>query len=369
MHAITACLLEGGLVKGFKITPGWRKLALIDRESLNSSSDADLNAPADGVLPFGELTWENFERLCYRLASRAARVEHVARYGRSGQAQQGIDLFARTPNGKYEVWQAKRYGSIASSDVKAMVDTFRAGTWKDKSEQLIIAVQASLADTKVQDEIESQAKTLKAEGITFVPRGGEELSELLRSHPELVDDFFGRGWVEAFLGPEAAQALRARLDGAEYARVRAQLRRFYDASFHLLDVGVALPLAPDGAAQDAPPSLLRRFALPDVFVRDTITDEQRGPRPHESEQRSDASAEPAVVNGDTGFTPVPAITRCSCSTSSVIWNAAHCVPATSTVPMAGTVRSSRSWRATRARSRASIFGPMRPLQCQKSTST
>jgi hypothetical protein len=64
------------LVKVFKITPGWRKLALIDRESLNSSSDADLNAHADGVpahrpviikvqvLPFGELTWENFERLC-----------------------------------------------------------------------------------------------------------------------------------------------------------------------------------------------------------------------------------------------------------------------------------------------------------------
>ena len=61
------------------------------------------------VLPFGELTWENFERLCYRLAGRAERVEYVARYGRSGQAQQGIDLFARLANGKYEVWQAKRY--------------------------------------------------------------------------------------------------------------------------------------------------------------------------------------------------------------------------------------------------------------------
>jgi hypothetical protein len=102
---------------------GREKLMLTDPESLNSSFDADLNAPADAVpanppvitrvqvLPFGELTWENFERLCYRLAGSAERVEYVARYGRSGQAQQGIDLFARMANGKYEVWQAKRYGS------------------------------------------------------------------------------------------------------------------------------------------------------------------------------------------------------------------------------------------------------------------
>jgi hypothetical protein len=34
------------------------------------------------------------------------------------------------------------------------------------------------------------------------------------------DDFFGRGWVDAFLGPEAAMALGMRLDGAEFARVR-----------------------------------------------------------------------------------------------------------------------------------------------------
>ena len=194
-------------------------------ESPNSSFDADLNGPPDRVpahpavttrpqvLPFGELTWENFERLCYRLAGKAQRVEYVARYGRSGQAQQGVDLFARIGNGKYEVWQAKRYKLIAAPNVKAIVAAFRDGAWRDKSDRLVLAVQASLADTKVQDEVEAQAEALKTEGITFVPRGGEELSEILRGHHELVDDFFGRGWVEAFLGPEAAKALSARLDG------------------------------------------------------------------------------------------------------------------------------------------------------------
>ena len=285
---------------------------MTDHEYPNSSFDA-LNAPVDAVpahppvitriqvLPFGELTWENFERLCYRLAGRSERVEHVARYGRSGQAQQGIDLFARIASGKYEVWQAKRYASISARDVKAIVDTFRTGTWKDRSEQLILAVQASLADTKVQDEIEAQATALKAEGITFVPRGGEELSEILKDRPEVVDDFFGRGWVEAFLGPETARTLVARLDGAEFARVRAQLRRFYDAHFHLLDVGAALPLATDDAAQDAPP-LLGRFAVPDVLVRDTIADQQRVPQPGDSQAPSDPSAGAAGASGETRLT-------------------------------------------------------------------
>jgi energy-coupling factor transporter ATP-binding protein EcfA2 len=255
----------------------------------------DLNTPPDRVplhppvitrapvLPFGELTWENFERLCYRLAGQSDRIEHVARYGRQGQAQQGIDLFARLPNGKYEIWQAKRYASVTAGDVKGIVETFLAGTWAAKAETLVLAVQASLADTKIQDEIERQAAELKKNGVVLLPRGGEELSEMLRGFPELVDDFFGRGWVEEFLGPEVAVQLGARLDGAEFAKVRSQLRRYYDAHFHLLDVGISLPLAA-GVANDATPSLLQRFTIPDVLVRDTISDEERPPsaEKHES---------------------------------------------------------------------------------------
>jgi hypothetical protein len=233
------------------------KSALTDQETVISPFDARLNGPRDAVpvqppvstrpqvLPFGELTWENFERLCFRLASRVERVDYVARYGRSGQAQQGIDLFARLSSGRYEVWQAKRYSSISAADVNKIVNTFRAGTWKEKSDKLILAVQSTLTDTKVQEEIEAQATELRADGITFVPYGGEELSELLRSYPVVIDDFFGRGWVEAFAGPEVAKSLGARLDGAEFARVREQLRRFYNTHFRLLDVGVALSWTPD----------------------------------------------------------------------------------------------------------------------------
>ncbi|RBL65329.1 hypothetical protein C3E98_043580, partial [Pseudomonas sp. MWU13-2625] len=141
------------------------------------------------------------------------------------------------------------------------------------SEQLILAVQASLADTKIQDAIEAQATLLRADGISLLPYGGEELSELLRSSPEIVDDFFGRQWVEAFLGLDAVRALGQRVDGGEFVRVRDQLRSYYNAHFHLLDVGVALPFHASGAESNDPPSLLKRFTVPDVVVRDMFAGE------------------------------------------------------------------------------------------------
>lgn len=277
----------------------------------SSTIAVDLYAPPDRVpahppvstrtqvLPFGELTWENFERLCHRLAGQNERIEYVARYGRSGQAQQGIDIFVRLANGKYEAWQAKRYEAISASDVKAIVKTFREGAWAAKSEKLILAVQASLADTQVQDAIEHEAATLKESGVAFLPRDGEELSNLLRAHPEIIDDFFGREWVKAFLGSDAAANLGVRLDGAEFARIRGQLRKYYDVHFHLLDVGISLPLSSAIASEPAP-FLLQRFAVPDVLVRDTIFEEQRATKPDSATGSGTQSDSPPSADATTG---------------------------------------------------------------------
>src|SRR4249920_1422593 len=70
----------------------------------------------------------------------------------------------------------------------------------------------------------------------------------------------------------------------------------------------------------------------------------------------------------TAITPAPAIIRCSCSTSSAIWNAARYVPATCTVPTAGRVCLSRSSCGIRARSCVSTSEPMQPSPCRESTS-
>ncbi len=174
-------------------------------------------------LPFGELSWENFERLCYRLAAQSAHVEHTARYGRTGQAQQGIDIFARKTNGRYEVWQAKRYQKFNAAQVKKAVKAFVEGTWLAKSDKLVIAVQANLDDVKVQEEIESQTKELAERDVALVVLGGDRLTAQVRPHQDLVANFFGKGWLKAFYGDAVDSSIASRLDGEESARVRAQI--------------------------------------------------------------------------------------------------------------------------------------------------
>jgi hypothetical protein len=60
------------------------------------------------VLPFHELVWEDFERLCFRLAGRHGDPERVALFGTKGQAQSGIDIYSRLPDTTYATYQCKR---------------------------------------------------------------------------------------------------------------------------------------------------------------------------------------------------------------------------------------------------------------------
>lgn len=225
--------------------------------------------PRSQCLPFGELTWENFERLCHRLMALQGDVEHCARYGRQGDAQAGIDVYARLASGRYHCLQAKRHRNFSAAQIREAVDIFLTGNWVQRAERFTIAVQSSLRSTAVQDEIEQQAARLSARGIVFVAIDGEDLTNQLRDHPDLVDDFFGRPWVQALLGDEAAGRLAARLDGAAFAKARDQLTRVYETHFHFVDPGSFGSLSDDEGRPAL--TLLERFLTPDVLVRETAS--------------------------------------------------------------------------------------------------
>ena len=62
-------------------------------------------------LPFSELIWENFERLCKALVETDSDVKFCNLYGRQGHRQHGIDLiaFAKDLNDNQpRVYQCKR---------------------------------------------------------------------------------------------------------------------------------------------------------------------------------------------------------------------------------------------------------------------
>lgn len=225
------------------------------------------------LLPFDALSWENFERLCHRLTALDGDVEHCARYGRQGDAQEGIDIFARQADGRYHCLQAKRHRCFSAAKLRYAVDLFLAGSWAARAARFTVAVQAPLRSTEVQEEIERQAALLTARGIAFAAFDGEDLTNCLRGQPVLVDDFFGRPWVAALLGQDVADGLGARLDGAAFARVRAQLARVYEAQFQFVDPGSFGSISDE----DGRPALtlLERFLKPDMLVRETARSFER----------------------------------------------------------------------------------------------
>ena len=112
------------------------------------------------LLPFSELEWENFERLCYRLAKTRGDVEQwAALYGARGQKQDGIDIYARRPDEKlYSCWQSKRHRKLTPALLKATIAEFENGAWAVKSEEFVICTSASIQDTKLQREIENSGQ-------------------------------------------------------------------------------------------------------------------------------------------------------------------------------------------------------------------
>ena len=124
-----------------------------------------------------------------------------------------------------------RVKSLTAAKIKKAVDDLLKGEWADKTSEFYFATSFDLQDTKLDAAIREQTERLAELKITFVPWGVQEVSGLLKEHPRIVDDFFGRPWVERFCGLEAARALASNLPRQDSSELRAGLRDLYQAVF------------------------------------------------------------------------------------------------------------------------------------------
>jgi energy-coupling factor transporter ATP-binding protein EcfA2 len=219
-------------------------------------------------LPFGDLSWEDFERLCLRLARYEANVEHCQLYGKPGSKQEGIDLFARTSSSsKYRVYQCKRQASFGPAKIQTAVEKFVAGKWIEKTDVFVLCTKEDLRNTDRIDAFESLAKFLKEEHeVSFLRWDAHQLNLELKNHPKLVDDFFGRAWAIEFYGQEASELLSYRLDAQKVAEFRSKLGTFYHHVFNVHDPGL-----PHGELSDrAMLAIERRFVVPDVIEQRSV---------------------------------------------------------------------------------------------------
>ena len=215
-------------------------------------------------LPFKELGWENFERLCLRLVREEAEVEYCRQYGTAGQDQQGIDLYARKGRGsKYLVYQCKNVQRFGPADIKQAVTDFLEGGWASKTGTFTICTRESLRETNRSDELERQRKRLEPAGVSLASWDADELVLLLKQKPRLVDEFFGRSWVEPFCGADHSKTLENLLDNARIIELRKRLLGLYRNLFAIHDPGfppvpgIALPFE-------------QRYVVHDVYEQRSI---------------------------------------------------------------------------------------------------
>ncbi|MDB6110128.1 MAG: hypothetical protein JWR69_1878, partial [Pedosphaera sp.] len=200
-----------------------KRVSLADippQPSQSSSGPPSMTRPQR--LPLWEKSWEDLEILCVRLVKKDPDTEHAQSYGVSGQSQEGIDLYVRKKsNGRYVVWQCKRYQAFSKSDLQKAVRTFlkafrtgEAGIPVKEAEKLILAVTADLSDKKIAKEIERQSKRLRRSNLSFVALDIQGLSDELKKYPDIVADFFHPAWVEEFCGIKSASKLSSELGDA-----------------------------------------------------------------------------------------------------------------------------------------------------------
>ena len=235
-------------------------------------------------LPFESLSWRNFEKLVLRLVLKQADVEYCARYGRSGQRQEGVDVYGRLRGGRYICWQAKNRKAMSVTEIASAVQEFLDGDWSAKAERFVLSTRAGLADAQLQNAIETCADQLRKKSIVFEALDGVQLTERVRNHADIIDDFFGRPWLVAFAGDHAATTLGHRLDANRMLTLRGRLAGIYQARFSHVDPGISLD-----PGRASPSDLRDRFVLPDVEPADpfeeSVVEREAPPDPGPDDDR------------------------------------------------------------------------------------
>ena len=212
-------------------------------------------------LPLEKLSWEDFEKLCLAIVQTDFSINDCEIYGIKGQAQEGIDIFARQLNGRYSSYQCKRYQEFDLSDINKAVEYFKSKDFYSKSDKLHLCTSCEWNKTQVQDRFEEFKTELEKVNIILVKWDKIQLSRLLKEKPQIVFDFFGLEWVKKFNGELALQQLSKskKIDAQQVAKFRKELYEFYSTIFNIQDPGIPIK------ELNSPYTLQDRFIIPDIL--------------------------------------------------------------------------------------------------------
>jgi hypothetical protein len=99
--------------------------------------------------------WDEFEDITWEIYKRKWQDNHAQRYGRSGQAQNGIDIYGRqNSSGNYIGVQCKRYEDNKLNQQIIQAEIAKAECFSSPLSEYIIATTAS-RDARLQDSVRS----------------------------------------------------------------------------------------------------------------------------------------------------------------------------------------------------------------------
>jgi hypothetical protein len=179
-------------------TASWRELP--DEELLVPPAEITeaLVDPLLELLPTHEMTWPNFESLLKRVVREIQGLRTVRLYGVPGQSQDGIDLVGINPAGENEAVQAKKYQVFKVGDLNKAVKKYLDGNLPFTIRRLAVGVSCRANDKKVTTRLLELNK--QHAGVELELWDRDQLSEMLRSRPDIVREFFGVTAAVRFCG-------------------------------------------------------------------------------------------------------------------------------------------------------------------------
>lgn len=86
------------------------------------------------ILPFDNLSGDDFERLCYWVVEKSSEFDSVEHYGMTGDKKRDIIGYKHSAAGKREQWyfQSKRYKKISFSSFRDELDVIKKHSDDDK---------------------------------------------------------------------------------------------------------------------------------------------------------------------------------------------------------------------------------------------
>lgn len=238
---------------------GWKPVGL--DSSLAKSVTTPVPALTMGkldYLPIDDLGWEGFERLQYRMLYDVEGLRNIQFYGTRGQAQLGLDLIGLGADRSGVALQSKDYKDFHPSDLTEAVEKFRSTERPFAVQRFIIGVSSDVRSTSVMDKLMEYIHELQPVDLELWDK--KQISQMLRSEPEIVIEFFGEETAQRFCLPfDATPKMIPNRDAVAVQEAVARTPEVTTGAQKLLD---------EAGGEDNPEAALSKVERAQAILRD-----------------------------------------------------------------------------------------------------